>query len=249
MKKTSGKEKVLVIIPARYASTRLPGKVLLHIAGKPLLQHIYQAACQSNAAQVLIATDDQRIFDVAKSFGAKAVMTSTKHTSGTDRLAEAVIILNEPDDKIIVNLQGDEIGMPPALIDQVAEILIKRKDGKMATLCERIDSERDIYDPNVVKVVFSKNNSAIYFSRLAIPWHRSDQQHKHFRHIGLYAYRVKFLKEFRQMTHCDLERCESLEQLRVLYHGENIYIEETCIRSGMGVDTQDDLDRARKQFS
>lgn len=237
-----------VIIPARYASTRLPGKVLLDIAGKPIIQHVYDTACTSHAGQVLIATDDQRIADTAQSFGADVIMTSANHTSGTDRLAEVITLTAEPDESIIVNLQGDEIGMPPELIDQVADILVRNNDGKMATLCEVIDNENDINDPNVVKVVFDKNNVAMYFSRLAIPWHQSIKTKEYFRHIGIYAYRAGFLKQFSQSRPCVLEEKESLEQLRVLYNGEKIHIEEAIAPSGIGVDTEVDLMRARKLF-
>ncbi len=235
-----------VFIPARYTSTRLPGKPLLDIAGKPLLQHVFESACKSKAEKVLIATDDQRIFDVARSFGADVIMTSSKHMSGTDRLAEAITTTGEADDMVIVNLQGDELGMPAALIDQVANILIKHQNGKIATLCEPIDDDKDVDNPNVVKVIFDKNNIAIYFSRAAIPWCENAEKHNYFRHLGLYAYRAEFLKQFSKMPCCDLEKHESLEQLRAMYNGENIYIEEACDRAGIGIDTGDDLERARQ---
>lgn len=238
-----------VIIPARYASTRLPGKPLLLIGGKHLLQHVYESACASKADQVIIATDDQRILDAAAGFGAETVMTAATHTSGTERIAEVIIRLNDPDDNIIVNLQGDEIGMPPALINQTAEILQKYHSARMSTLYERISNRDDIDDPNVVKVVVGKNNTALYFSRAAIPWNHSGKVQDYFRHIGLYAYRAAFLRELRQMSPCDIEKAESLEQLRVLYHGVEIYIEEACTAPGIGIDTEDDLERARQYFS
>jgi len=235
-----------VIIPARYASTRLPGKPLLDISGKSLLQHVYEAACKSNATQVLVATDDQRIFDAAQSFGAYVVMTLSTHMSGTDRLAETVEIINEADDSVIVNVQGDEIGMSPTLIDQVANILNKNLSGKMATLYKQIEHESDIQDPNIVKVVFDNNGHALYFSRLPIPWHKHGIESKYYRHIGLYAYRTEFLKYYSKLPPCELESKESLEQLRVLYNGEKIYIEEACESSGIGIDTEDDLEKARQ---
>ena len=157
-----------VIIPARYASTRLPGKSLLDVGGKTLLQHVYEAACKSKAEQILIATDDQRIADAAKSFGADMVMTSPQHTSGTDRIAEVVETLGISDNECIVNLQGDEVAMPPELIDQVAGLLISSDGCNMATLYEPINREHDIDDKNIVKVVFNMNKSALYFSRLPI---------------------------------------------------------------------------------
>lgn len=237
-----------VIIPARLGSTRLPGKMLLDIGGKPLLQHVYDSACKSIADQVLIATDDQTIFNTAKKFGAECVMTSAAHTSGTDRLAEAAENLGLPDDTVIVNVQGDEVGMPPELINQVATLLINHPENKMATLCEEISDESEITSPSVVKVIFNKNNGAIYFSRLPIPWHKEGLAKQYFRHIGIYAYRAGFLREYSKMPQCELEKKESLEQLRVLYHGEAILVDEACAASGIGIDTEEDLQRARKLF-
>ena len=237
-----------VIIPARMASTRLPGKMLLDIAGKPLLQHVYLAAGQSKAEQVLIATDDQTIFNTARTFGAECIMTSSKHVSGTDRLAEVIDKLGFADETIIVNVQGDEMGMPPALINQVAGLLINQAAGKMATLCEPIQNEHDINDPNVVKVVFNENRHALYFSRAGIPWHKQELNKKYYRHIGLYAYRAAFLREFSRMARCELEQKESLEQLRALYYGATILIDEACAQCGIGIDTEADLKRARELF-
>jgi 3-deoxy-manno-octulosonate cytidylyltransferase (CMP-KDO synthetase) len=207
---------------------------------------VFESACKSKAKDVLIATDDQRIFEVAQAFGANVVMTSSTHTSGTDRLAEAITILEEPDDTIIVNLQGDEIGMPATLIDQVAKIIITRQNSKMATLCELIDDRDNISNPNVVKVVFDNNDRAIYFSRAVIPWGAKPDNCKYYRHIGLYAFRSGFLKQFSNMPRCELEESESLEQLRVLYNGEEIYIDVARDKAGIGVDTEDDLERARQ---
>jgi 3-deoxy-manno-octulosonate cytidylyltransferase (CMP-KDO synthetase) len=175
-------------------------------------------------------------------------MTSAAHSSGTDRLAEAAEKLSYPDDTVIVNVQGDEMGMPPELINQVATMLINHPDNKMATLCEEISDESEIANPNVVKVIFNKYNAAIYFSRLPIPWHKEGLTKQYFRHIGIYAYRAGFLKEYTQMPRCELEQKESLEQLRALYHGETILVEEACAASGIGIDTEEDLQRARKLF-
>jgi len=243
-----------IIIPARYASTRLPGKPLLEINGKPLIQHVYESACQCQAEKVYIATDDTRIQEVAESFAADVIMTAAEHLSGTDRLAEVVSILGFNDDAIIVNLQGDEIGVPASLINQLAKGLYDHPDHSIATLCERIDNDSDINDPNVVKVVFDQNNTALYFSRAAIPHLRQGQnedqlqQRNYFKHLGLYAYRAGYLKKFTETPTCELERSESLEQLRALYTGEKIYIEEACSPAGIGIDTEEDLDKARHQF-
>ena len=250
--------KFQIIIPARYASTRLPGKPLLEINGKPLIQHIYESACQCGAENVYIATDDTRIQEVASSFAAEVIMTAADHMSGTDRLAEVVTILGLSDEEIIVNLQGDEIGVPASLIHQLAKGLHEHPEHSIATLCERIDNDADINDPNIVKVVFDKNNTALYFSRAAIPHLRESrkegqkecqaQQGNYYKHLGLYAYRVGYLKKFTATPACELERSESLEQLRALYTGEKIYIEEACAPAGIGIDTEEDLKKARHQF-
>lgn len=218
-----------------------------------MIQHIYESACRCDAEKVYIATDDRRIQEKAESFGAEVIMTAPDHLSGTDRLAEAVSILQLEDEAIIVNLQGDEIGMPASLIHQVAKGLHDHPHHSIATLCERIDSEEDINDPNIVKVVFDQNNTALYFSRATIPHSRqgpiegSNQQANYFKHVGLYAYRVAYLKKFSTTPACELERSESLEQLRALFTGEKIYIEEACASAGIGVDTEEDLFRARQQ--
>jgi 3-deoxy-manno-octulosonate cytidylyltransferase (CMP-KDO synthetase) len=243
-----------IIIPARYASTRLPGKPLLEINGKPLIQHVYESARQCQAEKVYIATDDKRIQEVAESFAAEVIMTAAEHLSGTDRLAEAASILGLNDDEIIVNLQGDEIGVSTSLIHQLAKGLYDHPDYSISTLCERIDNDVDINDPNVVKVVFDQNNTALYFSRAAIPHLRQNQnedqlqQQSYFKHLGLYAYRVGYLKKFTATPPCELERSESLEQLRALYTGEKIYIDEACAPAGIGIDTEEDLNKARQQF-
>ncbi|MFT5426186.1 MAG: 3-deoxy-manno-octulosonate cytidylyltransferase (CMP-KDO synthetase) [Gammaproteobacteria bacterium] len=245
--------KFQIIIPARYASTRLPGKPLLEINGKPLIQHVYESACLCEAEKVYIATDDWRIQEKAESFGADVIMTTADHLSGTDRLAEAVSILQLKNEAIIVNLQGDEIDMPASLVHQVAKGLYEHPQHSIATLCVRIEQDEDIKDPNVVKVVFDQNNTALYFSRATIPHLREEQidgenqQANYFKHLGLYAYRVDYLKKFSTMSVCDLERSESLEQLRALYTGEKIYIEEACASAGIGIDTEEDLIRARQQ--
>jgi 3-deoxy-manno-octulosonate cytidylyltransferase (CMP-KDO synthetase) len=236
-----------VIIPSRYASLRLPGKPLFEIVGKPLIQHVYEAAKASMAERIIIATDDERILKVAEKINAEVIMTSSQHNSGTDRLAEAVVLLDEDEGAIIVNLQGDEIGMPASLIDQVASALNANPGKSMATLCEPITNVEDYTDPNVVKVVFDDQNSALYFSRSPIPWTKQNGvPDETYRHIGLYAYRCGFLKSFSTMPVCPLEQNESLEQLRALYNGEKIHVEVACDNAGIGIDTAEDLEKARE---
>lgn len=243
-----------VVIPARYASTRLPGKLLLEIAGKPLLQHVFESASASRAGQVVIATDDERIRTAAEAFGADVIMTSHEHKSGTDRIAEAVSVMKEKDESVIVNVQGDEFGLPPAIIDQLAEELHQNPDKPMATLCERITGREQLSNPNVVKVVVDMDQSAIYFSRSVIPWCEriqdmaiADLPMQPLRHIGIYAYRAGFLKTYTSLPHCPLEDSEKLEQLRALYHGYKIHVEEACMDTGLEVNTMEDLERARNK--
>ncbi len=244
--------KFSVIIPARFASTRLPGKALLDICGKPMIQHVYERAIESGASSVYIATDDKRIEDAAKKFGADVVLTADTHRSGTDRLAEAAKHLTFSDDDIIVNLQGDEPLMPAGLIEQVALDLHDHQDASVSTLCTPIHSADDVANPNVVKVVFSKSGYALYFSRAPIAWEREhfrvsnfrpSGHHMHYRHIGLYAYRAGFLQRYVTWPTCDIEEMESLEQLRVLWNDERIHISEAAAIPPPGVDTQEELER------
>ncbi len=252
-----------VIIPARFASTRLPGKPLLDIAGKPMVQHVYERACQSEADRVVIATDDDRIAEAAKSFGAETIMTSADHPSGTDRLEEVVRELGFYSDDIVVNVQGDEPLIPPRVINQVAHNLAAEKDASIATLCEEIRDMKEIMNPNVVKVVFNHAGMALYFSRAPIPWARNEFTHllaqpesvqlspdaRFYRHIGIYAYRVKLLKAFVQWEPAPLEKIECLEQLRAMYHGESIHVEVADEAPPAGVDTMEDLEFVRKTIS
>ena len=246
--------KFTVVIPARYASTRLPGKALLDICGKPMLQYVHERALESGASAVYIATDDERIKEKAEEFGANVVMTSTKHRSGTDRLAEVIEHLSLSDDEIIVNLQGDEPLMPVSLVEQVARDLHQHEDASVATLCTPISSVDDVANPNTVKVVFSKAGYALYFSRAPIAWEREhfrvssfrpSGHHMHYRHIGLYAYRAGFLGRFVKWPICDMEEMESLEQLRVLWNDERIHISEATAIPPPGVDTEEELERVR----
>ena len=238
-----------IIIPARYASSRLPGKPLLDIAGKPMIQHVYERAIESEATEVIIATDDDRIKQSAKSFGAKVCMTKRDHPSGTDRLAEVASIFQFNDDHIIVNLQGDEPCLPSELINQVAADLAQNCNADIATLYSQITQLEHVFDPNVVKVILDIDGYALYFSRAPIPWIRDhfnkksipDMTLPHYRHIGLYAYRTSFLTHYAELSSSLIEQAESLEQLRALFHGKKIHLSEAKINSGHGVDTMADL--------
>ncbi len=234
----------IAVIPSRFASTRLPGKPLLDIGGKPLLQHVYAAACHSAASRILIATDDARIAAAATAFGAETMLTSDQHVSGTDRLAEVVTRLDLADEQVVVNVQGDEFGLPSLLINQVAEALLQRPSRAMATLCETMHTDAEAQDPNLVKVVFDATGRALYFSRAALPWSDGGGPTR-YRHIGLYAYRAGFLRRFASLPPSPLEQSERLEQLRALQHGFEIQVEIARAAAGAGVDTPADLARAR----
>ncbi|CAK0762829.1 3-deoxy-manno-octulosonate cytidylyltransferase [Gammaproteobacteria bacterium] len=264
----------VVVIPARYASTRLPGKPLLKIEGKPMVRHVHERAVESGAGRVIVATDDERIHHVAASFGAEVVMTGTHHRSGTERLAEVVDYLQLPDTAVVVNLQGDEPLMPASLVRQVATAL-HQHPAAVATLCSPLGDLADLFDPHVVKVVRDAQGYALYFSRAPIPWDRDSFMNRiseagliaphpshshgrarepelkgtHYRHIGLYAYRAGFIREYPTLSPSPLEQLESLEQLRVLYHGKRIYVDEAIAPSGPGVDTPADLDRVKALLS
>ena len=243
-----------IIIPARYASSRLPGKPLLDIAGKPMIQHVYERACESEAGSVIIATDDPRIAGVGQQFGADVCMTSDQHRSGTDRLAEVAHQRGFSDDDIVINVQGDEPCLPALLINQVAADLAKHTQADMASLFSRIQQEKQVFDPNVVKVVMDAEGYAMYFSRAPIPWMRDHfntgsmlpPELPHYRHIGLYGYRAGFLKHYTELTPCILETDESLEQLRALFHGKRIHMSEALVSAGHGVDTEADLSAVRQ---
>jgi 3-deoxy-manno-octulosonate cytidylyltransferase (CMP-KDO synthetase) len=238
-----------VVIPARYASTRLPGKVLLPLAGKPMLQWVYERACASRAEEVLIATDDERVVRAAQAFGAAALMTQATHATGTDRIAELARARAWPQTHIVVNVQGDEPLLPPLLIDQVAaELSAQRAD--IATLATPIGSLDELLDPNVVKVVCDAQGAALYFSRAPIPWDRDGAAGitpRHFhaarRHRGIYAYRVAALERLARLAPTVLEQCEKLEQLRALEHGLRIHVGVACEQPGPDVNTLADLER------
>lgn len=243
-----------VIIPARYNSTRCPGKALADIAGKSMLQHVYERAVESGAESVAIATDDEKIRDAAEKFGAHVVMTDEEHTSGTERLSEAAIALGYEDDDIVVNLQCDVPFIPPTVIRQVAEDLDRHDNIKMATLWEPLQHTDEMADRDVVKVVLNKRSYALYFSRADVPWSRDEFPPKeckelgeqHHRHIGIYAFRVGFLQEYVEWEPCGIEQIEKLEQLRALYNGVRIYVGRSKLPVPPGVDTPEQLEEARE---
>jgi 3-deoxy-manno-octulosonate cytidylyltransferase (CMP-KDO synthetase) len=239
-----------VIIPARYGSTRFPGKPLVDIAGKPMIQHVHERACESGAGRVLVATDDDRIADAARGFGAEVVMTRADHASGTDRLAEVAQREGLHDPAIVINLQGDEPLMRPALIRQTADALAHRPDADIATLATPIVHRDEVFDPNAVKVVRDRDGYALYFSRAPIPWDRDGFKKPngplnagYLRHLGIYGYRVSFLRRYPSLSEVELERAESLEQLRALWHGARIYVDVATDLPGPGVDTPADLEK------
>lgn len=243
-----------VIIPARYASSRLPRKPLLDIAGKPMIQHVWEKAQQAGANRVIIATDHAEIEQVAQAFGAEVCMTSTSHNSGTERLAEVIEKMAIADDEIIVNVQGDEPLIPPVIIQQVAQNLAENQVN-MATLAVKLETKEELFNPNCVKVVSDKSGMALYFSRATIPFARDHfadcddafvASQPYLRHIGIYAYRAKFVKQYISWQPTTLEQLESLEQLRALWYGEKIHVEIAKQAPQVGVDTAEDLERVRE---
>lgn len=237
-----------VIIPARYGSTRFPGKPLANLAGRPMIQHVHERALESGAEQVIVATDDVRIAEVAHGFGARVCMTRSDHSTGTDRLAEVVEAEGLHDPAIVVNLQGDEPLMPPELLRQTAEALALRPDCDMATLATPIVTRQDAFNPNVVKVVRDREGYALYFSRAPIPWDRDHFASSeeglatgYLRHLGIYGYRVSFLRRYPMLSAAAIERAEALEQLRALWHGARIFVDMAGHIPAAGVDTPEDL--------
>jgi len=238
--------KAIGVIPARYRSTRLEGKVLADICGKPMIQRVYERACQAALLdKVIVATDDERIRSAVTAFGGEAVMTSPHHASGTDRIGEAI---KHVDAEVVVNIQGDEPLIQPAAIDAVIEPLFKDGSIPMATVMQEIFDPRDHGDPNVVKVVTDINGFALYFSRSLIPYPRERIDYHVYQHIGLYAYRKDFLLQYIRLEQTALEKIESLEQLRVLENGFQIKVMLVEHRQGLGVDTPEDLERVRSLF-
>jgi 3-deoxy-manno-octulosonate cytidylyltransferase (CMP-KDO synthetase) len=241
-----------VVIPARYSSTRLPGKALRNLAGKPMVQHVYERGCESSADQVIVATDDERIARAAEAFGAAVCMTGNQHQSGTERIAEVADRSGWDDSQIIVNLQGDEPSMPASLIDQCAGLLHSGR-ADIATLASPLADSKDFDDPNVVKVIRAVDGSALYFSRAPIPYAREAVNRRRaesaaLHHHGIYAYRCGVLRKLVAAAPSDLEICEQLEQLRALSMGMKIAVGVPEVRPGPGVDTAADLERAEREL-
>lgn len=244
-----------IIIPTRYASARLPGKPLRVIAGKPMLAHVIASARQSAAERIIVATDDQRIADAAAALGVECCMTSVQHNSGTERIHEVIETFDIADDTVIVNMQGDEPLMPSSCLDQLGQALAQDLHAEMATLSAPIESMEELFDPNVVKLVCDQDGNALYFSRAPIPWNRDAFMQEQpaltsfanfHRHIGLYAYRAGFVQQYIGWGSCELEQIESLEQLRVLYHGRKIKVVTAAEIPGPGVNTEEELQRAEQ---
>ena len=247
----------VVVIPARYASARLPGKPLADIAGKPMVVHVAERARASGASEVIVATDDPRIQEAVSRHGHVAMMTRPDHASGTDRIAEIAAARAWPDECIVVNVQGDEPRIPAQLVRGVAEQLAMQRDAVIATACHPIHLASEMFDPNIVKVVLDKHGFAAYFSRAPIPYARDTFKTDTsrlpdglpvFRHLGLYAYRCGFLKIYSTLAPAAVERFESLEQLRALWHGYRISVAVTDRAPDAGVDTPEDLEKMRKVF-
>lgn len=244
-----------VVIPARMSSTRLPRKMVLDVAGVPLIVRVARQALKSNAKQVVVATDHQEIYDICVAHGLNVVMTSSEHQSGTDRISEVVGKLGLMPDEVIVNVQGDEPLINPELINQLAQF-ITRKQTAIATLAHPIHSSDEVFNPNVVKTVINHESHALYFSRAPIPYYRDGYTHggkielpkqiNVLRHIGIYAYQVSFLNLYHQLPVCPLEQVEALEQLRAMYNGYKISVMITPDAPAAGVDTLEDLVRVRQ---
>lgn len=241
-----------IVIPARYGSSRLPGKPLIMLAGKPMIQHVYERAQATGVADIVIATDDERIRDAALGFRAEVVMTSPDHENGTERIAEVARLKGWADDAVIVNLQGDEPLIPQSLIELTAKGLIDHPEAGMSSVCTPLQHDEDAFNPNVVKVVLDHRQFAMYFSRASIPWDRDTYKVSTekmtakmpvFRHIGMYGYRVSFLKQYTSMEPCVLENTEALEQLRALWYGVKIHMSVIDEAPGHGVDTAADVAR------
>ena len=237
--------KFVVVIPARYASVRLPGKALRLIAGEPMIQHVYRLALKSRASEVWIATDDERIETATRDFGANVCMTSADHHSGTERLAEVCELRSWPDDLAVVNLQGDEPLLPTVLIDECAALLEDDAVG-MGTLASPMDSPEDFQNPNFAKIIVDRNDNALYFSRAPIPYSRDEHTDElmlriALKHHGIYSYRCDVLRQLIAAGPCDIEQCEKLEQLRALWLGITVRVGRASVRPGQGVDTEEDL--------
>jgi 3-deoxy-manno-octulosonate cytidylyltransferase (CMP-KDO synthetase) len=242
----------VVVIPSRYASQRLPGKPLVDIRGKPMIRHVWERACASAALEVVVATDDERIAEACESFGAMVCMTGHQHSSGTERIAEVADIMDWSDDRVVVNLQGDEPTMPPSLLNECAALLDDRT-ADIATLASPFRSRADFASPNCVKVIRNNDGQAIYFSRAAIPFARdcseARAQESALHHHGIYAYRCGVLRRLVAAEPSDIEVCEQLEQLRALSLGMTIAVGIPSERPGAGVDTAEDIARVEAEFA
>ena len=241
-----------IVIPARFASTRLPGKPLRDICGKPMIARVIEQAKLSKADEVIVATDSKKVADAVADLDVQVCMTREDHQSGTERLSEVIDQLGFDDEQILINLQGDEPMMPPVCLNQVGQALEEDASLKMATLCTPLTDIEELFDPHAVKVVRDINDFALYFTRAAVPWSRDcfneaprelPKQQEYQRHIGLYGYRAGFIKQYLAWQSSDIEKTESLEQLRVLYYGEKIKVITAEIAPGPGVDTVEDLNR------
>jgi len=257
-----------IIIPARFASTRLPGKALKKLLGIPMIQHVYQRATETNASEIIVATDHLDIVNAVTQFGGNVVMTKNDHPTGTDRISEVINAQSWSDDTIVINLQGDEPHIPAQLIQDTANALVTNPQCDIATLATKMTSVKDVLNPNMVKIVLNNKNEALYFSRAAIPFNKKEYQNftnhasengydtnnqpeqtlefPYYHHIGLYAYTVGFLKQFPTLTPCPIELAESLEQLRALCYGYRIFVKIINQSPGHGVDTEEDLIRIEK---
>jgi 3-deoxy-manno-octulosonate cytidylyltransferase (CMP-KDO synthetase) len=236
-----------VVIPARYASTRFPGKPLADLGGKPMVVRVCERAAKSGAASVRVATDDERIARAVREHGHAAVMTRADHASGTDRIAEVARTAKFRDSEIVVNVQGDEPLIPPRLIAQVAALLARRREASVSTACHPI-AQAEAASPNVVKVVLDAQGHALYFSRAPIPYPR-EAGGVCYRHAGIYGYRVSFLRKYARLKPPALERAEALEQLRVLWHGYRIAVAVSRAEVPPGIDTPEDLEAVRRIIS
>lgn len=239
-----------VVIPVRYDSVRFPGKPLADIHGKPMIQHVHDIARSSGAEQVIIATDSMKIGMIAEDFGATVCMTRDDHPSGTDRIAEVIDKMGWDDETVVVNLQGDEPTMPAAMLRQVAQNLHDNPRASCATLYTPIADNDDVNDPNIVKVIFGNEGSALYFSRAVLPYQREqeDEPIPYFRHIGLYAYRASLLRKYSSLQPSYLEQQEKLEQLRLLANGFQVHVSEANELPGTGVDTPEDLEKVKQEM-
>lgn len=241
----------IVVIPARYDSSRLPGKPLLDIAGKPMIQHVVEKARQSKAEAVYVATDDNRIKESCEAIGVDVLLTSADHQSGTDRIEEVANLLSLADDDAVINVQGDEPMIPPEVINQVGDDLDSHPDAQICTLFEALEDKNEILNPNIVKVVTDNNGYALYFSRAPIPFPRNQEivKGEYKRHVGIYGYRVKVLHDFVSWPRSTLEESEQLEQLRALANDVKIHVQKACSVIPAGVDTEEDLEKTRALFT